>query len=42
VRKGVAVPYMRQIDIAPTIAHWAGWELPKADGLALRGLFADR
>ncbi len=41
VRTGVAVPHMRQIDIAPTIALWAGWELPEADGLALRGLFED-
>lgn len=42
VRAGVAVPHMRQIDIAPTIAFWAGWDLPEADGLALRGLFEDR
>jgi hypothetical protein len=41
VRKGVVVPYMRQIDIAPTIALWAGWDLPQADGLALRGLFEE-
>jgi hypothetical protein len=41
VRAGVVVPEMRQIDIAPTIALWAGWELPAADGLALRGLFED-
>lgn len=39
VRRGVLVPTMRQIDIAPTVAHWAGWKLPEADGLALRGLF---
>ena len=42
VRAGIVVPYMRQIDIAPTIALWAGWDLPAADGLALRGLFEDR
>jgi len=42
VRAGVAVPQMRQIDIAPTVALWAGWELPEADGLALRGLFEDK
>jgi predicted AlkP superfamily pyrophosphatase or phosphodiesterase len=42
VRAGVAVPEMRQIDIAPTIALWAGWELPETDGLALRGLFEER
>ena len=41
VRAGVAVPQMRQIDIAPTITLWAGWELPETDGLALRGLFED-
>jgi arylsulfatase A-like enzyme len=39
VRRGVRVPRMRQIDIAPTVALWAGWDLPEADGLALRGLF---
>jgi hypothetical protein len=38
VRKGVRVPRMRQIDIAPTIAAWAGWELGEVDGLALTGL----
>ena len=42
VRAGVAVPRMRQIDVAPTIAFWAGWELPDAEGLALRGLFEDK
>jgi hypothetical protein len=42
VRAGVAAPHMRQIDVAPTIAFWAGWELPGADGLALRGLFEER
>jgi predicted AlkP superfamily pyrophosphatase or phosphodiesterase len=42
VRAGVAVPHMRQIDIAPTIAFWAGWELPETDGLALRGLFEEQ
>jgi hypothetical protein len=39
VRQGIEVPYMRQVDIAPTIAFWAGWDLPEADGLALQGLF---
>jgi hypothetical protein len=42
VRAGVAVPHMRQIDIAPTVAFWAGWDLPDAEGLALRGLFEDK
>lgn len=42
VRKGVAVPHMRLVDIAPTIALWAGWALPETDGLALRGLFENR
>jgi predicted AlkP superfamily pyrophosphatase or phosphodiesterase len=41
VRPGVRVPQMRQIDIAPTIAHWAGWNLPGADGVVLRGLFEE-
>jgi hypothetical protein len=39
VRHDLPVPYMRQIDIAPTIAYWAGWELGDVEGLALRGLF---
>lgn len=39
VRAGVRVPVMQQIDIAPTIAALAEWELPEAQGLALRGLF---
>jgi arylsulfatase A-like enzyme len=42
VRAGVAVPHMRQIDVAPTVAFWAGWDLPDAEGLALRGLFEDK
>ncbi|HJS73371.1 MAG TPA: alkaline phosphatase family protein, partial [Vicinamibacteria bacterium] len=42
VRRGLAVPRMRLIDIAPTIAFWAGWDLPEADGLALRELFEGR
>jgi hypothetical protein len=40
VRKGVAVPHVRVVDIAPTVAFWAGWDLPDADGRALRELFA--
>jgi len=39
VRAGVRVPIMQQIDVAPTIAALAGWELPEAEGLVLRGLF---
>jgi predicted AlkP superfamily pyrophosphatase or phosphodiesterase len=39
VRAGVRIPVMRQIDIAPTIARWAGWEMPGTDGIALAGLF---
>ena len=39
VRAGVRVPIMQQADIAPTIAALAGWELPEAEGLVLRGLF---
>jgi arylsulfatase A-like enzyme len=42
VRRGVRVPRMRQVDIAPTVAFWAGWELGPVDGLALRGLFEER
>lgn len=42
VRHGVRVPRMRQVDIAPTIALWAGWELGPVDGFALRGLFEER
>jgi hypothetical protein len=42
VRQGIAVPYMRQVDVAPTIAFWAGWDLPEAEGLALQGLFVER
>jgi predicted AlkP superfamily pyrophosphatase or phosphodiesterase len=42
VREGIPVPYMRQVDIAPTIAFWAGWDLPETDGLALRGLFVEQ
>ena len=34
VRRGVRIPRMHQVDIAPTLAHWAGWELPSAEGLA--------
>jgi hypothetical protein len=30
---------MRQIDIAPTIALWAGWDMPDTEGIALAGLF---
>lgn len=41
VRVGVPIPVMRQIDIAPTIAALAGWELPKAEGLVLRGVFEE-
>ncbi|MFQ5789614.1 MAG: alkaline phosphatase family protein [Acidobacteriota bacterium] len=41
VRAGVRVPVMRQIDLAPTIAAWAGWELLDTDGLVLRGLFEE-
>lgn len=41
VRSGLRVPSLRQIDIAPTIAFWAGWELEGTDGLALRGLFEE-
>jgi hypothetical protein len=39
VRAGIRVPMMQLIDIAPTIAAWAGWDMPQAEGLALRGLF---
>jgi predicted AlkP superfamily pyrophosphatase or phosphodiesterase len=39
VRAGVRIPVMRQVDIAPTIAALAGWELPTAEGLVLRGVF---
>jgi predicted AlkP superfamily pyrophosphatase or phosphodiesterase len=42
VRHGVRIPRMRQVDIAPTIAYWAGWDLGPVDGLALRGLFEER
>jgi hypothetical protein len=41
VRLRTRVPHLRQIDIAPTIAYWAGWELPGVDGMALRGLFEE-
>jgi hypothetical protein len=42
VRAGIRVPVMKLIDIAPTIAEWAGWAMPQAEGLALRGLFEKR
>jgi predicted AlkP superfamily pyrophosphatase or phosphodiesterase len=42
VRPGIAIPRMRQIDIAPTIAFWAGWNLDQAEGLAIRGLYEER
>lgn len=41
IRRGIVVPTMRQIDIAPTVAAWAGWNLSSAEGLALRGLFEE-
>ncbi len=41
VRHGVRVPRMRQVDIAPTVAYWAGWDLGPVDGFALRGLFEE-
>jgi arylsulfatase A-like enzyme len=39
VRAGIRIPLMRQIDIAPTLAALAGWELKGAQGLVLEGVF---
>jgi hypothetical protein len=39
VRRGLVVQSMRLVDIAPTLAFWAGWDLPATDGIALRELF---
>jgi predicted AlkP superfamily pyrophosphatase or phosphodiesterase len=41
VRAGIRIPEMKLIDIAPTIAEWAGWKMPQAEGLSLRGLFEE-
>jgi predicted AlkP superfamily pyrophosphatase or phosphodiesterase len=40
LRRGVRVPRMEQIDVAPTIASLLGIRLPDADGRALVGLLS--
>jgi hypothetical protein len=38
VRARVRVPWMRQIDVAPTVARLAGVALPEAEGRAVEGV----
>lgn len=38
VRAGVPLPSVRQNDIAPTVAHLLGFEMPEADGVPLFGV----
>lgn len=40
LRRGVRVPRMEQIDVAPTIAALLGIRLPDADGRTLVGLLS--
>ena len=40
VRRGVPLPLVRQIDLAPTMARLLGFEMPDADGVALVGVLA--
>jgi hypothetical protein len=34
----VAMPLARQIDIAPTVAHLLGFQMPEAEGIVLVGV----
>jgi predicted AlkP superfamily pyrophosphatase or phosphodiesterase len=38
VRPGVPLPFLRQIDIAPTVARLLGFEMPDVDGVPIVGL----
>jgi predicted AlkP superfamily pyrophosphatase or phosphodiesterase len=38
VRPGVALPLVRQIDIAPTLSRLLGFEMPDADGVPIVGV----
>jgi arylsulfatase A-like enzyme len=38
VRAGVRIPWMRQIDVAPTVARLLGVELPEAEGRPVVGI----
>jgi hypothetical protein len=40
VRRGVPLPLVRQVDLAPTMARLLGFEMPDADGVALVGVLA--
>lgn len=40
VRRGVPLPSIRQIDIAPTVARLLGFELPNVDGTPIVGILA--
>lgn len=38
VRAGVSIPWMRQVDVAPTVARLLGVELPEAEGRPVVGI----
>jgi predicted AlkP superfamily pyrophosphatase or phosphodiesterase len=40
VRRGVPLPSVRQIDIAPTVARLLGFDMPNVDGTPIVGLLA--
>lgn len=40
VRRGVPLPLVRQIDLAPTLARLLGFDMPDADGVPLVGVLA--
>lgn len=42
VEAGIAMPLARQIDIAPTVARLLGFEMPRAEGVAMVGVLRRR